>query len=241
MRWWRDASVLPLDIRPEVARPAGWYRFRAAPGLRALTVPAAGDVRAWADGKPLRGSRVADGRRFELAEPARSAPLVALRIEPPRGAHGGAALEGPVALDCGPGIIRAGDWSKLGALEGYSGGAWYRRTVELMPDQAGGRVELDLGRVVSSAEVRVNGHPAGVRVAPPWRFDLSGKVRPGANRIEVLVYNTLANHYLTIPTRYRGELTSGLLGPVSVAIGPSRVHAAASTNEALTPRERGSD
>jgi hypothetical protein len=32
----------------------------------------------------------------------------------------------------------------------------------------------------------------------------------------VLVFNTLANHYVTIPTRYRGELTSGLLGPVTI-------------------------
>jgi hypothetical protein len=32
-----------------------------------------------------------------------------------------------------------------------------------------------------------------------------------------LVYNTLANHYLTIPTKYRGgSLKSGLLGPVKL-------------------------
>jgi hypothetical protein len=29
---------------------------------------------------------------------------------------------------------------------------------------------------------------------------------------------TLANHYLTIPTRYRGDLTSGLLGPVTLKL-----------------------
>ena len=45
----------------------------------------------------------------------------------------------------------------------------------------------------------------------------SKQVKPGENRIEVLVFNTLANHYVTIPTRYRGDLTSGLLGPVTLS------------------------
>jgi hypothetical protein len=31
-------------------------------------------------------------------------------------------------------------------------------------------VTLDLGNLVSSAEFRVNGKVAGVRVAPPWEF-----------------------------------------------------------------------
>jgi hypothetical protein len=33
-----------------------------------------------------------------------------------------------------------------------------------------------------------------------------------------LVFNTLANHYQTIPTRYRGSTKSGLLGPVRLYI-----------------------
>ena len=71
---------------------------------------------------------------------------------------------------------------------------------------------------VSSAEVRVNGKPAGIRVSPPWNFDISKLVKAGENRIEVLVCNTLANQYLTIPTGYRGQSTSGLLGPVTVTM-----------------------
>ena len=68
--------------------------------------------------------------------------------------------------------------------------------------------------MAATAEVQVNGRPAGVRVAPPWRVELTGLVHPGANRLEILVCNTLANHYRTIPTRYRGSPVSGLLGPV---------------------------
>jgi hypothetical protein len=140
--------------------------------------------------------------------------VVALRIEPADGNYGGAALPVPVQCECGPGLMPLGDWSQAGVLECYSGGAWYRKCVSLTPEQAAGGVVLDLGQVVASAEVHVNGQLAGVRIAPPWRVDLSTHVRAGENRIEVLVYNTLANHYLTIPTGYRGELESGLLGPV---------------------------
>jgi hypothetical protein len=47
-------------------------------------------------------------------------------------------------------------------------------------------------------------------------LDITRLVNPGENRIEVLVCNTLANHYTTIPTRYRGSTVSGLLGPVTL-------------------------
>jgi len=35
-----------------------------------------------------------------------------------------------------------------------------------------------------------------------------------AIRVEVVVFNTLANHCTTIPTRHRGGTTSRMLGPV---------------------------
>jgi hypothetical protein len=60
-----------------------------------------------------------------------------------------------------------------------------------------------------------------IQSAPPWRVDISRQTKAGENRLEVLVFNTLANHYLTIPTRYRGELTSGLLGPVTLEVTPT--------------------
>jgi hypothetical protein len=40
----------------------------------------------------------------------------------------------------------------------------------------------------------------------------------GKNQVEVLVYNTLANNYVAIPTRYMGSLRSGLIGPVKVKV-----------------------
>lgn len=106
----------------------------------------------------------------------------------------------------------------MGALECYSGGVWYRKTVTLTPEQTRGRVMLDLGRVCATAKIRINGQSAGVKLAPPWTVDISALVKPGDNAIEILVYNTLANHYATIPTHYRGSPESGLLGPVNIQI-----------------------
>jgi beta-galactosidase/beta-glucuronidase len=112
--------------------------------------------------------------------------------------------------------LTAGDWSRIDGLSSYSGGGWYRRTLRLTSEQARRPAQLDLGSVSASAEVRVNGKSAGVRMAPPFRVDLTGLLLPGDNRIEVLVYSALSNHYQTIPTRYLAPSPSGLLGPVTL-------------------------
>jgi hypothetical protein len=211
MTWFDDPSVLRFDVHAAAA-PAEWFRFIAPPGLRAVNVVVKGALEAWVEGQPMRA---AGSGRFEVAEPLARSSVVALRVRPERGFSGAAVFPEPVRLECDPGVMALGDWSKTGALESYSGGAWYRKTVSLTPDQLTGELTLDLGKVVATAEVRVNGQLAGIRVAPPWRVDITPHAKAGENRIEVLVFNTLANHYLTVPTRYRGELTSGLLGPVT--------------------------
>ncbi len=227
MSWYDRPGVVPFDVHDDEARPVGWYRFVAAPGLRAMTVRCHGTLQAWAEGVPMlveKQGESSDGLakyRVVASEPISGMAKVALRIEQQRGFSGGATIPEPIALECGSGLIPAGDWSQGSALECYSGGAWYRRTVTLTPEQAGDRVLLNLGDVAATAEVRVNGRVAGIRVTPPWVVDISGQVKAGENRIEILVYNTLANHYLTIPTRYRGSTRSGLIGPVRLEIGPA--------------------
>jgi len=234
MSWYTKPGVLLCDPMPERTQHIGWYRFTAPPGLRSMTVYAHGKVSAWVNGElclPLprtpsgppsrrnKGAKDAEGAWFALfavRPPASGMVKVALRIEQEPGCYAGAALPEPIALDCGPGQAPLGDWSKMGALAAYSGGAWYRKKVTLSPEQANGQVTLQLGSVAATAEVHVNGRLAGIRVAPPWSLDISALAKPGENQIEVLVYNTLANHYSTIPTHYRGSPLSGLLGPVRI-------------------------
>ncbi len=62
----------------------------------------------------------------------------------------------------------------------------------------------------------MNGKSAGIRLSPPWTFDISELVMKGENQVEVLIYNTLANNYVAVPTRYRGSIKSGLIGPVKL-------------------------
>ena len=214
MSWFDDPAVIPFDIHAG-ARPAEWFRFTAPPGFRAMKLAAKGTVQAWAEGRSMRAT---SSGVFESDAPLKRPGVIALRVVPETGFSGVAVFLEPVQLECGSGIAATGDWSKAGVLESYSGGAWYRKTVTLTSEQASGSIQLELGKVVATAEVRVNGQLAGIRVAPPWRVDISKQVKAGENRIEVLVFNTLANHYLTIPTRYRGELTSGLLGPVRLSL-----------------------
>jgi len=209
-RWHEDKGLLPFDVKPDVKNPVGWYRFVSPLGLRGLTMTARGTVQAWADGKSMRKSSAG---RFRVAQPSSGPVTVLVRIDQERGCYGGAALLEPIRLDCGVGSMALGDWSQNEGLASYSGGAWYRKTVSI---PAGKRVILDLGRVAASAEVRVNGRPAGVLVAPPWSVDITSLAKPGENRIEVLVCNTLANHYCTVPTGGRGSPVSGLMGPVKL-------------------------
>ncbi len=222
MRWNSEPGIVPFDAKPREEHPAGWYRFVSPPGLQQMTIVARGAVQAWADGTPMTvsaGKQRSDGATEYTAAAAQVNPLaakVALRIMQERGCYGGAALPEPIALTCGPGRMPAGDWAQMGALADYSGGLWYRKTIALTPEQTRGRVLLDLGRVCATAEIFVNGQSAGVKLTPPWTLDISSLVKPGDNRMEILVCNTLANHYGTIPTRYRGSPESGLIGPVSI-------------------------
>ncbi len=217
-RWFKESQRPVFDTRSQVERPAGWYRFVAPPGLRSLVLPVSAKPQIWADGKELLVSGSTGEWKASLAEPARASAVVAIRVEQTRGDYGGAAFSDYIRLDCGAGEIPPGDWAVSSVLETYSGSAWYRRKVQLSAAQASSGIMLDLGKVAASAEVRVNGQTAGILASPPWKLDISAFVKPGENQIEVLVCNTLANHYVTIPTHYRGSTVSGLLGPVRLEV-----------------------
>ena len=153
--------------------------------------------------------------RFEAVNPSTHAPTIALRLTPPPGLQGGSALPEPIGIETnGKGTMPLGDWSTMGILNNYSGGVSYTKTFSVSKDEASRAMSIDLGKVIATAEVRLNGQDLGVRVAPPWTFSTSGHLKPGENTITVTVYNTLSNHYQTEPNDYRGDPDSGLYGPV---------------------------
>ena len=173
MSWYARNGRLPYDVQPTVTAPAGWYRFQSPPGMRAMTMCAHGKVQAWINGEDMTIEAAdlrADGSREFIAhakQPSDRTACVAIRIAQERGCYGGAALAEPIRLDCGAGQIALGDWSEIDGLKSYSGGIWYRKTISLSPEQIRGRLTLNLGELVSSAEVHINGTAAGTRVTRP--------------------------------------------------------------------------
>ena len=206
---------LRFDVTPEKEHRVGWYRFAAPPGLSSMSLNLKAEgVAAWVDGQPVD---VDEEGRIVLDAPRKDASRIALRVEQEPGCYAGAAFPLPVAFSCSAGSVPLGDWCQYG-LATYSGGAVYAKVVKLEASHLRGKVVLDLGRVATTAELLVNGRPAGVRMARPYRFDVTGLVAEGENEIQVKVVNTLANHMSTYPTNYvyEGQTVSGLLGPVKL-------------------------
>lgn len=214
VRWFADGQHLVCDITPNKEKRVGWYRFKAPPGLAAVRINAkAHRIEAWIDGKP---APIGDNE-IRLQSSVRTTSLVALRIEQEPGSYAGAVFTQPVAFECREGQMPLGNWSEFG-LSTYSGAGIYQKSANLEKEHLKGKVLLDLGNVRSVAEVHVNGHSAGVRLARPFRFDITNFVKEGENKIQIKVVNTLANHMSTYPTHWinEGQTQSGLLGPVEI-------------------------
>ncbi|MBS3772365.1 MAG: hypothetical protein KGY70_19705, partial [Bacteroidales bacterium] len=105
----------------------------------------------------------------------------------------------------------------------YSGIGVYSQKVEFTREEAEKQIELDLGKVLVAAKVLVNGESAGVKLASPYTYDLTGLIQPGENTIEIRVANTIAPHY-KIPrkTIHLGPTDSGLIGPVELTLMNNR-------------------
>ncbi len=224
MKWFTQPGR--LEYGPYGAAKGGRYRFVAPPGLYRMRFKAYGQVDCWVDGQPVavnpKGIEADGLTSFEivLESPVRRQSLVAMHIAFQVGRIAGAAFLDPIAIDCDRGLTELGDWSKIGVLEHYSGGMRYRRTFALSEAQGQGKVRLDLGRVNATCEIHVNERKAGIRLVPPYKLDISKFVHEGVNKLDILVYGTLANHYQTIPTpaHYRRPTPAGLMGPAQLIV-----------------------
>jgi hypothetical protein len=89
------------------------------------------------------------------------------------------------------------DWSKRpeDGIRYYSGTAVYRNAFNL-PTRFAGPLYLDLGVVKNLAQVRINGHDAGIVWTAPWRVDIARFVRVGRNELEIEVVNLWPNRLI---------------------------------------------
>jgi len=233
--WSLNPAVLPFDCNPKQNKQYGWYRFEAPPGALTMYIPSVSKPEVWVSGVKmgcqtgqLQSDRLADKNlpvwKINFPKGTLASTTVAVRLEQKAGFYGGAAIPEPIVFECGKGTIQMGDLQDNASLKMYSGGMWYRKTVNLNAEQVHSRlVVLDLGNVVASAEVFVNGTSVGSKTSSPWNFDVTDKLNTGLNRIEILVYNTLGNHYLSTPSQYIGRTNSGLIGPVRLLFQDSSV------------------
>jgi alpha-L-rhamnosidase len=116
----------------------------------------------------------------------------------------------------------------------FSGSGTYTNTVNAPADWFGHNEQLwlDLGDVKNLAEVTVNGRNLGIVWHAPYRVDVTGALKPGANEIAIKVTNAWVNRLIgdqqpDATTKYTFAdvkpykansplLPSGLLGPVAV-------------------------
>ncbi len=128
-------------------------------------------------------------------------------------------------------------WTELdlpAEAKAFSGTVRYDSRFTLEPLSAGGRVELDLGRVEMIAKVCVNDVSVGTVWASPFRLDVTRAVKPGLNHLTVEVTSTWFNRLVFdagLPEAERKTWTikgpdkgaalcpSGLLGPVTLCVG----------------------
>ena len=129
----------------------------------------------------------------------------------------------PIALD-GPWTLRLekdgatavpttlGSWTRTDP--NFSGSGVYQTTVSLTPaDLAGRRLQLDLGRVGTIAQVTANGTTLPRALWAPYVVDVTSALHVGTNTISVRVTNTLLNKRTAAG---KPVPDSGLLGPVAL-------------------------
>lgn len=204
-------------------------KFKSAPGLKEMEISAfASSVKLWIDGKEVSDALIKlvtkDKKNglhiFSVKLPdviSRSADVSLLLTAIP-GYADAAILPYPIRMKCGKGLMKACNWAEVGELLHYSGGMRYTKVIPLKSMKKGKSVKLDLGEVVATCEVHINGKKVGTLLNSPYILDITDYVTEGDNKVEVVVYSTLSNHYQTVPTpkHYRGDAKAGLIGPVKV-------------------------
>ncbi len=210
---FNEMPTVSYDVKSEKASRIGWVRFEAPPGLKGMT-SLAKDARVWVNGTEIPVNK----GEVELDTPPIKVSQVAIRINMEKGKYAGAVFEEPVKLRLEGGVIQPGLWEDY-ALPTYSGIGVYKQKIQLNEKEIQKQLSLDLGEVLVASEVFVNGKSAGIKVAKPFKFDISNLVKQGDNEIEVRVANTLAPHY-SLPRRALnlGPVASGLIGPVHLKI-----------------------
>jgi len=218
MKWYKTNHLI---YSPFKDKNGFWiYRFQTAPGTYQMTMSLNGSVKSvWVDNRKIESDLLRNQGQnswvLDMGKYYRTGiSTITIMAEPDCGSVGPSFFQDPVKMRCRGGKMLAGNWTEQGALKFYSGGIKYSKEVTLHETPDSTNIVLDLGKVNATCEVFVNGQSIDVLMHSPYQVNIGKFLKQGNNRIEVLVYSTLSNHYQTIPSAYRGNPISGLLGPV---------------------------
>jgi hypothetical protein len=155
-----------------------------------------------------------------------------------------ATVNGPWKISFQPGrgapatitLNSLNSWSDNGdtGVKYFSGTGTYNGTMTASLDwfRPGAQLWMDLGDVKNLAEVTVNGKPLGTVWHTPYRVNVTGVLKPGANEVTIKVTNAWVNRLIgdlqpdakqkytfIVIHPYTAEsprLPSGLIGPVTI-------------------------
>jgi hypothetical protein len=105
-----------------------------------------------------------------------------------------------------------GDMSVPGTLPAFSG--TFRYETQFDWAQPVTSMLLDMGEVFEIGEVWLNGKRLGLRICPPYQFEVGNALKQGKNALVVEVTNTLVKAQPDFFSRYVQQEPSGLIGPV---------------------------
>jgi len=121
----------------------------------------------------------------------------------------------------------------------FSGTATYVKSIDAKPEWLGkgNHLWLDLGEVRNLAQIVLNGKSLGIAWHTPYKVDITGAIKPGANQLVVKVTNAWVNRLIgdqqpdsttkytfTAVKPYKASSPlqpSGLIGPVTISSGGS--------------------
>jgi len=189
------------------------FSFETAPGTETMQTKVNGEVkRILIDGREVPFVQNGAELYVRLANVNPRVSSAEIIAETDYFSPGASFFAEPVKIQCSGGVMPLGDWTDQGAMKYFSGGVKYSR--DFIVESSEGDWVLDLGEVDATCEVWINGNKADELLNKPYSVEISNWLEPGRNTLDVIVYSSLANHYQTIPTPYRGRAHAGLCGPV---------------------------
>lgn len=105
----------------------------------------------------------------------------------------------------------ADSWTEHGYPD-FAGIGVYRQQLPIPGETARRRARLSIENVYSALEVYINGEHAGKLWRPPWRLDVTGRLKPGAN---LFVFHAATSGGARSA---KGSQSAGMMGPIQLEV-----------------------